>query len=141
MIRKIAPITPFRGKQRKKGQAVVELALMLPLILLLIFGITEFGRAWMTVNVMYTATREGARLAVVTAPDVPRVEGRVTEICSTAGITPTSIQITGPDVGDPLRRVTVTVTADFDVIPGRILGTFEGSIPISATTTMRHESF
>ena len=114
---------------------------MLPMLLLLIFGITEFGRAWMTVNVMHTATREGVRLAVVTAPDAAAVQDRVTVICASAGITPTSVTVTGPDPADDQRRVTVTMTADFDVIPGKILGTFEGSIPITASTTMRHESF
>jgi Flp pilus assembly protein TadG len=114
---------------------------MLPLLLLLLFGITEFGRAWMTVNVMHSATREGARLAVVTGPDVASVQARVTEVCASTGITPTSITVTGPEEDDLQRRVTVTVTTDFDVIPGRILGTFEGTIPLSASTTMRHESF
>jgi Flp pilus assembly protein TadG len=64
--------------RQKRGQSVVELALVLPLLLLVLFGITEFGRAWMTQNVLTSAAREGARLAVVTAPDVGLVTARVT---------------------------------------------------------------
>jgi len=124
----------------RRGNAVVEMALVLPMLLLLVFGITEFGRAWMTVNVMHTASREGVRLAVVTGPDVTAVETRVTEVCNAAVITPTSITVVGPVAGDLARRVTVTVTADFTVIPGKILGTFQGTIPLSASTTMRHEA-
>jgi Flp pilus assembly protein TadG len=120
---------------------VVEMAVILPLLLLLVFGITEFGRAWMTVNLMATATREGARLAVVTAPSVPDVTARVTDVLAAAGITPTSITVTGPDPADPNRAVRVAVTVDFTVIPGTILGTFSGTIPLSASTTMRHESY
>jgi Flp pilus assembly protein TadG len=116
------------------------MALVLPMLLLLVFGITEFGRAWMTLNVMHTASREGVRLAVVTGPDVTAVETRVTEVCNAAVITPTSITVTGPVSGDLARRVTVTVTSDFTVIPGKILGTFQGTIPLSASTTMRHEA-
>jgi hypothetical protein len=42
---------------------------------------------------------------------------------------------------DPARRVTVTVNANFNVVTGRVLGTFRGTIPLTASTTMRHESF
>jgi Flp pilus assembly protein TadG len=124
-----------------KGNAIIEFALLLPLLLLIVFGITEFGRAWMTVNVMATATREGARLAVVTGPDVPAVQQRVTDVLDAANITPTSITVAGPDPLDPERKVTVTVSADFAVIPGQILGSFSGTIPLQASTSMRHESF
>jgi hypothetical protein len=44
--------------------------------------------------------------------------------------------VTGPDADD---RITVTVDADFVVIPGQILKTFNGTIPLSASTTMRYE--
>ena len=126
--------------RNRRGNAVVEMALVMPILLLLVFGITEFGRAWMTVNILHTASREGARLAVVTGPDVTAVEIRVNEVCNAAVITPTSITVTGPDPFDVARRVTVTVTADFVVIPGKILNMIEPVIPLTATTTMRHES-
>jgi Flp pilus assembly protein TadG len=106
-------------------------------LLVLVFGITEFGRAWMTVNVLTTAAREGCRLAVVTAPDVAAVTARVTQVCGSAGITPTGITVTGPD---PARSVTVTVNANFQVVTGTILGAFSGTIPLSANASMRHES-
>lgn len=123
----------------RRGNAVIEMALLLPLLLALVFGITEFGRAWMTVNIMHTAAREGVRLAVVTGPDTSAVFARVTEVLAAGNITPTSIVVTGPASLDPARRVTVTVTADFTVIPGQILESFQGTLPLSASTTMRHE--
>lgn len=126
--------------RQNRGQSVVEFALVLPLILLVLFGITEFGRAWMTMNILTSAAREGCRLAVVTAPDVTAVTAKVTEVCNAAGITPTAITVSPPDPADPERRVTVTVQTDFDVIPGEILGTFSGTIPLTATSVMRHES-
>ena len=52
-----------------KGQALVEFALILPLLLLLIFGVIEFGRifgAELTVN---NSAREGARLGAIGATD------------------------------------------------------------------------
>jgi Flp pilus assembly protein TadG len=125
--------------RNRRGSAVVETALVLPFLLLLVFGITEFGRAWMTVNILQTASREAARLAVVTAPDVPAVQARATAVCNAAAITPTGVTVVGPGT-DPERKVTVTVTAEFRVIPGRVMHMFEAVLPLSASTSMRHES-
>lgn len=127
--------------RKNRGQSVIEFALILPLLLVILFGITEFGRAWMTLNLLTSAAREGARLAVVTAPDWNAVTQRVTDVCNSAGVTPT-ITYAGPD---EQRRVTVTVKADFEIIPGDILGILgggglSGTIPLRATTVMRHES-
>lgn len=127
--------------RNQKGQAVVEFALVLPLLLLLVFGATEFSRAWLTVNVLTAAAREGARLAAVTEPHVPTVITRVEEVCAAGRVTPTGVVVTGPDPDDPDRRVIVTVQTDFQVIPGSVLGTFSGTIPLTSTAVMRHESF
>jgi Flp pilus assembly protein TadG len=43
------------------GQAIVELALILPVILLLMFAVGELTRVFYTRNVLYNAAREGAR--------------------------------------------------------------------------------
>jgi len=123
-----------------RGQAVVEFALVFPLLLLVCFGITEFGRAWMTMNILTSAAREGVRLAAVTAPDIPAVTQRVTDVCAAARVTPSVITVVPPDPNDPNRRVSVTVETQFTVIPGQILGTFKGTIPLRTTSIMRHES-
>jgi hypothetical protein len=94
----------------------------------------------MTVNILTTAAREGCRLAVVTGPDVATVQAKVTSVCAAAGVTPTTITVTGPAALDPERRVTVTVQTNFQVIPGNFLGTFSGTIPLGATSVMRHET-
>jgi Flp pilus assembly protein TadG len=123
-----------------RGTALVEFAFVLPLLLLICFGITEFGRAWMTVNIITSAAREGVRLAVVTAPDIPAVQQRVTDVCSAAGVVPSAITVVPPDPADPNRRVSVTVETQFVVIPGNFLGTFSGTIPLTTTSIMRHEA-
>lgn len=47
------------------GAAAVEFALVLPLLVVMLFGIFEFGRAWNVYQVITDAAREGARRAVV----------------------------------------------------------------------------
>ncbi len=133
--------------RRNHGQSVIEFALVLPLLLILLFGIVEFGRAWMTMNILTSAAREGCRLAVVTDPDVTLVTTRVTDVCNSAGLTNLEITIVPPDATDPSRRVTVTVGTEFRFIwgdIGKLFGsgtTLVGTLPLRATSVMRHESF
>jgi len=49
------------------GQALVEMAFILPILLLLVLGIFEFGRAMYTKNSLTNAARAAARAAVVTS--------------------------------------------------------------------------
>lgn len=54
-------------KQRRRGSVAVEMALVLPLFLLLAFGLFEYGRFLLVRNIIDHAAREGARFAVVRA--------------------------------------------------------------------------
>ena len=53
---------PARGGALDRGAAAVEFALLLPLLLLLVFGIIDFGRALNAQVTLTQAAREGARL-------------------------------------------------------------------------------
>lgn len=122
--------------KRRSGQAVIEFAFVLPLLLLLVFGITEFGRALMTVNVLTAAAREGARAAAVGA-DSTGVFNRVNAVLNAANITATGITITGPDAN---RAITVTVVADFVVLSANVLPpTMRGTFSLQGSTVMRFE--
>ena len=52
-------------KPGERGQTMVELAIILPLFLILVFGIIEIGRAWGTQQSLTRAAREGARILVM----------------------------------------------------------------------------
>jgi Flp pilus assembly protein TadG len=56
----------------RRGQALVEFALILPIILLLVVGMLEFARAWNLHQVMTDAAREGARRAVLADTKSPK---------------------------------------------------------------------
>jgi len=114
-------------------------------MLVVCFGITEFGRAWMTMNILTSAAREGVRLAAVTAPDIPAVKQRVHDVCDAARVVPSTITVVPPNPNDAQRRVSVTVETQFTVFSGAILGTFSGgtfsgTFPLHATSVMRYEA-
>ena len=72
----------MRGTRRRfwrseRGQALVEAALITPVVLLIMVGIFEVGRAYQTWQVLTNAAREGARAAVVPGATVPTVQALV----------------------------------------------------------------
>ena len=56
---------PWRDE---RGGALVEFALVLPLLMLVLMGMVDFAQAWHTRHVLADAAREGARRAVVDDP-------------------------------------------------------------------------
>ena len=63
----------FRGllsvTGRSRGSSLVELALVLPILLILVLGVIDFGRALQFNNVLIAMSREGANLAARTTAD------------------------------------------------------------------------
>jgi Flp pilus assembly protein TadG len=107
------------------------------MLLLLVIGIAEFGRAWMTQNILTGAAREAVRLlAIPDPPGGPTAAGnRATALLASAGITTATISVNNALVAfDP---VSVTVTYNFPVLTGLIPGL--DNIPLASTTTMRRE--
>ena len=64
-------------RRDERGQALLEAALVTPLILLIMVGIFEVGRAYETWQVVTNAAREGARAAVVPNADPATVQALV----------------------------------------------------------------
>lgn len=135
------PETLGARRRRESGAALIEAAFVLPILLVLAMGMLDFGRAFHTKSLLDQAAREGARVAVVTAPDVDLVTGRATAVLSAGGVTPTSVTVVGPG---PDRMVTVTVNATFSFITPGVFGLFGGSfgntIDMSGQCVMRFES-
>ena len=57
-----------RSFRREDGAAAVEFALLTPLLFLILFGILEFGIAFLHVQSIRSGVREGGRNAAVGAP-------------------------------------------------------------------------
>jgi Flp pilus assembly protein TadG len=123
----------------KDGQSIVEFALILPVLLLILFGVTEFGRAIMVTNLLNTASREGARFAAV-HPSMPvdSIQVKVQNILDAANIDAKEISVQEIDI-DGTAYVKVVVKTDFKVLSGGILDPFMGTYELKGTTVMRYE--
>lgn len=121
----------------EKGQSIVEFALVLPLFLFLLIGIAEFGRAWMTRNILTGAAREAARIAAVQG-NAASAQARANNVLSSAGILGASVTLN--DDGAAYGTCAATVSYDFPLtIAGFLPGISGMSIPLSSSTSMRKE--
>jgi Flp pilus assembly protein TadG len=139
--------------KNERGQALIEVALTLPLLLLVSVSIFEFGRAFQTWQVLTNAAREGARMAVLPGADSTNIQTRVRQylqdgqlggyagatIDVSAGTIPVGTGTASASI------VTVNYPYSFMVLnpvaqlvrPSSTLGT---PITISAAAQMRNES-
>jgi len=126
-----------KAERTCRGQSLVEFTLVLPMFLLLLIGIAEFGRAWMTRNIMTGASREAVRVAAIQGNNASALS-RANGILSSAGISGASVNIA--DDGTPFGTCSVTVTYNFPVtVAGFLPGLTGTNFPLTASTTMRKE--
>ena len=97
-----------RQRPRSRGAEVLEMALIMPILLLLIFGMIEFGWFFYLQHNLQAAAREGARTgAMLNATDTDAVN-KATAFLGAANLNAGSFAITSTTAGD---TVTVTVQA------------------------------
>jgi Flp pilus assembly protein TadG len=126
-----------RADQTCRGQSLVEFTLLLPVFLLLLIGTAEFGRAWMTRNILTGAAREAVRIAAVQGNTASALS-RANAILSSAGISGAAVAVL--DDGAPFGTCQVTVTYNFPVtVAGFLPGLSGKNFPLSSTKTMRKE--
>ncbi|MBN00751.1 MAG: hypothetical protein CMJ77_16665 [Planctomycetaceae bacterium] len=69
---------------RRRGATLVEFSIVLPVFLLLVFGIIEYGRLQMTVNLLKNACRQASRLGTTEGVSTSQAITRVTQILGPA---------------------------------------------------------
>ena len=107
---------PVGVARAQRGAAMVELAIILPVLVMLVFGIIQFGIAFNRVQGLHAAAREGARVASLPTSTGADVQARINESLAAMNFAanPASISPSGcaGNNGNPIR---VTVTAPYTV--------------------------
>lgn len=130
------------------GQAVVEFALIMPILLAFLVGTLEMAQAWHSSQALTHAAREGARLSVISTSTNQSVTDRITETLLHGSLNPEKAQI-------ELRSRTGTGTLDtvavhyphefrflapiLGLIGSTESGSSPGTITLSSTFVMRNE--
>jgi Flp pilus assembly protein TadG len=140
----------------RKGAVTVETALVLPLMLLFLFGIMEYGRYVLCLQVVTNAAREGCRYAVThtqpvtlggvtTGNATSDITNTVTKFLSGQQLSSQSIQVyqsdsQGNNLGSwnsatPGQYVGVQITGNFSIIVPMLLS-FPSSISVQSKCVM-----
>jgi Flp pilus assembly protein TadG len=145
----MAAMNLYRRLTCEKGAELIEFALVFPLLLLVVFGIMDFGMLFQRYEAVTNAAREGARVAVLPEYEKPDVEARVTQYLVAAGLTATPTVAYAPPQALDVGGACVTITGVTVGYPhqylfiGKIIGLFGGSgfttKTLTATAKMRYE--
>ncbi len=135
--------------QNNRGVAAVELAICLPILIVLVFGSIEVGLLFYNEQVITNASREGARAGIVAGTTNGDIEDIVENYCNgklinlngasgSSELEEGAVTVTWPEVGD--EDLTVSVSYDYNFLLGSMLGVLGyGDVTLSAQTIMRME--
>jgi Flp pilus assembly protein TadG len=123
----------------QRGQSMVELALVLPILLVLLMGAVEFGRIFHSYLIITNASREGARVAVLGSADTS-INSRVSQVTSTLDSTKLRTSITpNPDQRQSGALTTVEVRYSMSLVFPFFDTFIPNPLTITSRTTMRVE--
>ena len=114
------------GRWQRTGRpaaAIVEFALIAPLLFTLILGIIEFGRAMMVLDLLNNAARAGCRVGVLGGSDNTAITSAVTTSLSASGVSGSTVTV---KVNSTTANASTAVTGD--------AVTVTVSIPIASVT-------
>jgi Flp pilus assembly protein TadG len=118
----------------ERGASLVEAALVIPLLLVMLLGVSDMGPAYHTYITVINAAREGARYGVSHASDTAGIRARVIAEAqlSDVDLSGATISVSNGGSGHPIR---VTVRTDYPVLLGTIFGRM--AFPISYSVAFR----
>ena len=128
-------------KSRYHGTAVVEAAIVFPLLIMLTFGVIEYGWMFLKAHQITNAARNGCRFAIRPDADNGKVNALVSDLMTSAGITGYQVTFNPGDVSlvDVGDTVNVSVSVPFENIAIMNIPLLPKPASIHASTTMAKE--
>jgi len=126
-----------RWIKNNRGQALVEFALILPVLMLLVVGMMEFSLVINQYMIVAEAAREGARSAAVGASDATVTS--VVKVAASQIDTGQLVVTVSPPTRNRGNPVTVTVTNPVQAVTLLMRPFFPAGFTVQGVTTMRME--
>lgn len=125
--------------RNEKGQSLVEFSILLPLLLLLLMGIFEFGLMLNSYLTIHNSAREGARLGIVAGSD-SEISELITNISPNIDTGNLTVNITPPEGSRKSGgTLTVEIKYNYQVTIPIISNILSGVVVLKAQTSMRIE--
>ncbi len=126
----------------ERGASAVEFAIILPVLVLILFGTIEFGMIMFAREILTNASREGARAGIVQQtpkPTIAQIQGVVTNYLLGTGINPSNVTVNVTGAGGVFPNdLTVSTSYPYQFFVPGILG-LGTSITLTTQTVMRNE--
>ncbi len=117
------------GQRVRRGAAVVELAIVSPLLFALLFGIVEFGWVFTAQHTMVNGAREGARVGVLQGSTLDEVDAAIRAFLTPMNLQDkVTIEITEATFDDPFFRVRLTAPREEVSLVGNFFGFVGGTL-------------
>ena len=127
----------------ERGTSTLEFAVVLPCLLIIMFGIVELSRAWFTLNMVTTAAREAARAGAVAPagsfPNPTTATARVDTILGSGNWSGSVTCSASPCVSDSQVNATITKTFSTVIPLIAMVAPSLSSLPITHTSISRYE--
>lgn len=125
-----------RRRRGSSGQATVEMALVLPILIWLLIGLVDIARMANAYLIIQHASREAVRLGITGASDAQVVQ-RAVRTATTLDSTRMTISVTPAGTRNTGSDITVTVNYRYQVLA--LMGIIGRDVPLSTTLTARVE--
>lgn len=121
----------------QRGAAAVELAIVLPFLVVLVMGVVDLGRVFYAYEALANAAREGARYCALHPGDQPGTWARVqAEINGMVALDPNNVTDVTCIDDDPGKMVTVAVTSTFPLVTPLIRDLIGGDPVLNTSASM-----
>jgi Flp pilus assembly protein TadG len=129
---------------RRRAAATVEFAVVSPVLVVLVLGIVEFGRAMMTLELLNNAARNGSRVGVLIGADDVEVKAAVDKALKTTGIKGTTTILVNDAAGNPRDAkpgdsITVKIVVPYKDVAWLPTSIWLGDKHLSSVVAMRKE--
>ena len=103
-----------RHARQRTGAAMVEFAIVAPILFLFFFAAFEFCRVNMIRHTADNAVYEGARTGIIPGSTAAEAQQEAEQILNSLGLTAVSVQVTPSTITNDTEEVTVRVTVPLD---------------------------
>ena len=130
----------IQHRNGRRGAAIVEFAIVVPVFFMIVFAAIEFGRLNVVRHTADNAAYEAARAGIVPGATRADVEAKANELLAIVGTRNASVEVLPANLGAAADEITVRITVP-TADNGWVVPKFTGNTILSSTATLRTERY